>query len=179
MNPVRDENGHCIRCRDGEKGLLIGIIGNTTKTAFNGYANNKEATKKKIVEDVFRKGQRAFNSGDLMMRDSFGYMYFCDRLGDTYRWRGENVSTIEVENVLSAHLNSKEVVVYGVEIAGQEGRAGMAALLETSLSGGDLAQLGEKIKRDLPAYARPVFIRLIKEIEHTGEFYLISDLFLL
>lgn len=168
MNPVRDENGYCIKCKDGEKGLLIGIIGNTTKTAFNGYANNKEATKKKIVENVFKKGQRAFNSGDLMMRDSFGYMYFCDRLGDTYRWRGENVSTIEVENVLSAHLNSKEVVVYGVEIAGQEGRAGMAAVLEASLS--DLTQLTDKIKSDLPAYARPVFIRLIKELEHTGTF---------
>ena len=166
MNPIRDSNGFCIRCKDGEKGLLIGIIGKTTKTAFNGYANNKEATKKKIIEDVFKKGQNAFNSGDLMMRDSFGYMYFCDRLGDTFRWRGENVSTIEVENVISSHLNSREVVVYGVEIPGQEGRAGMTAILESADF--DLEKLTQKIKEDLPSYARPLFIRLIKEIEHTG-----------
>ena len=76
MNPIRDEKGFCIRCKGEEKGLLIGIIGNTAKTAFNGYANNREATKKKIIEDVFKKGQSAFNSDDLMMSDSFGYMYF-------------------------------------------------------------------------------------------------------
>ena len=167
MNPIRDKNGFCVRCKDGEKGLLIGIIGKTTKTAFNGYANNTEATKKKIIEDVFKKGQTAFNSGDLMMRDSFGYMYFCDRLGDTYRWRGENVSTIEVENIISSHLNSREVLVYGVEIPGQEGRAGMTAILESTDF--DLEKLAKKVNEDLPSYARPMFVRLVKEIEHTGK----------
>ena len=167
MNPIRDKKGYCIKCKKDEKGLLIGIIGNTAKTAFSGYANNKEATKKKIIEDVFKKGQNAFNSGDLMVRDNFGYLYFCDRLGDTYRWRGENVSTIEVENVISRHLNSREVLVYGVEVPGQEGRAGMAAIVDAGEL--DLDMLTQKMKEDLPNYARPLFIRLVKEIDYTGK----------
>ena len=85
MNPIRDENGFCIECGPGEKGLLIGVIGNTAKTAYNGYANNKKASNGKVIEHVFKVGQRAFNSGDMMMCDSYGYLYFCDRLGDTFR----------------------------------------------------------------------------------------------
>ena len=168
MNPIRDENGFCIECGKGEKGLLIGIIGNSPKTAFNGYANNAQASNKKIIENVFKKGQRAFNSGDLMMCDNFGYMYFCDRLGDTFRWRGENVATIEVENVVSKILNSIEVVVYGVEVPGQEGRAGMAAI--TNGSDTNLNKLAQGIKTELPPYARPLFVRLVDELEHTGTF---------
>ena len=92
--------------------------------------------------------------------------YFCDRLGDTYRWRGENVSTIEVENVISKHLNSSEVVVYGVEIPGQEGKAGMATITSTNVN---MKELGEYIKADLPSYAKPLFVRLVAEFEHTGK----------
>lgn len=167
MNPIRDENGFCIKCKPGEKGLFIGIIGKNPIHAYSGYANNNKASSSKIIEDVFKKGQRAFNSGDLMMVDELGYIYFCDRLGDTYRWRGENVATIEVENVISRRLDSSEVVVYGVQIPGQEGRAGMAALKTDNLS---LDELSEHIKTDLPAYARPIFIRLANELEHTGNF---------
>ena len=167
MNPIRNQNGFCIECKRGEPGLMIGIIGNNPRTAYNGYANNKEASNKKIIDNVFKKGQKAFNSGDLLMCDRFGYLYFCDRLGETFRWRGENVSTIEVENVISSLLDSKEVLVYGVQIPGQEGRAGMAALIE--YDNANLEQLSVKIKTALPTYARPVFIRLIKEIEHTGK----------
>ena len=167
MNPIRDEQGFCIQCRPGEKGLLIGVIGKSTKTAYNGYANNSQASNKKIIENVFRPGQRAFNSGDLMMCDSFGYLYFCDRLGDTYRWKGENVSTIEVENVISKILNGIEVLVYGVEIPGQEGRAGMAAINKTGL---DLKTVEESLKLKLPSYARPVFIRLAEQLDYTGTF---------
>jgi solute carrier family 27 fatty acid transporter 1/4 len=104
--------------------------------------------------------------GDLMMYDSFGYVYFCDRLGDTYRWKGENVSTIEVENVISKHLNSAEVVVYGVEVPGEEGRAGMAAVkMDKNI---DLNALASAMKKDLPAYSKPLFIRFVSELEHTG-----------
>jgi acyl-CoA synthetase (AMP-forming)/AMP-acid ligase II len=102
-----------------------------------------------------------------MMYDSYGYMYFCDRLGDTYRWRGENVSTIEVENIISKHLNSREVVVYGVELPGQEGRAGMAAILDSS-DNIDINELSKNIINSLPSYSRPVFLRFAKEVEHTG-----------
>jgi solute carrier family 27 fatty acid transporter 1/4 len=168
MNPIRDEHGFCIRCHAGEKGLLVGLIGNDPMKAYNGYANNTQASRTKVIENVFRKGQCAFNSGDLMMMDSLGYMYFCDRLGDTYRWRGENVSTIEVENVISRCLDSREVVVYGVEVPGQEGKAGMAAL-NCNPEDIDLQSLSVKLKKDLPTYAKPVFVRFVQELEHTGE----------
>ena len=169
MNPIRDKKGFCIPCRPGETGLLIGIIGNRAKTAFNGYANNTSASNKKIIEDVFKKGQRAFNSGDALVMDRFGYMFFCDRLGDTYRWRGENVSTIEVENVISKNLNSAEVVVYGVEVPGEEGKAGMAAIVSEN-NDLDMSKLASKLSSDLPSYAMPLFVRLVKDIEHTGSF---------
>lgn len=170
MNPIRDENGYCIKCEPGEKGLLIGIIGKTPTTAYSGYANNTEASNKKIIQNPFKKNQRAFNSGDLMVYDNYGYMYFCDRLGDTYRWRGENVSTIEVENVISRHLDSTECVVYGVEIPGQEGRAGMAAIINDGKRELDLKKVATQLKTNMPAYAKPIFIRLVSELEHTGSF---------
>jgi acyl-CoA synthetase (AMP-forming)/AMP-acid ligase II len=102
-----------------------------------------------------------------MMSDSYGYIYFCDRLGDTFRWRGENVSTIEVENIISKNLDAAEVCVYGVELPGQEGRCGMAAIVKDEIN---MPQLTEKIIAELPSYARPLFIRLVAEIEHTGTF---------
>ncbi len=100
-----------------------------------------------------------------MMYDNFGWMYFCDRLGDTYRWRGENVSTVEIENIISAALDSIEVIVYGVEVPGQEGRAGMANIASSNVN---MPMLSLIIMKDLASYARPVFIRLNKNVEHTG-----------
>ena len=175
MVPIRDERGFCIECARGEKGLLIGMINpNSTKTAYNGYANNSAASNKKIIENVFKKGQKAFNSGDLMMCDQFGYMYFCDRLGDTYRWRGENVATVEVENIISKNLDSTEVVVYGVEVPGQEGKAGMVAIVNNSSSSTSLNislnKLAQYLKSELPSYAIPLFLRLVKTLDHTGTF---------
>jgi solute carrier family 27 fatty acid transporter 1/4 len=164
--PVRDANGFCVKCEDGEKGLLVGVIGNNTKDDFSGYANQKEQNEKKIIQNLFKPGQRAFNTGDLLVKDWLGYVYFCDRLGDTFRWRGENVSTFEVENILSARVNSKEVIVYGVEVPGQEGKAGMATIVDLDV---DMAALGEHIKKDLTSYAKPLFIRLEAEVEHTGK----------
>lgn len=167
MNPIRDKNGFCIECRPYEKGLLIGMIGKSIKTSFNGYANNKAASNKKIIENVFRSGQRAFNSGDLMMCDNLGYLYFCDRLGDTFRWKGENVATIEIENVLSRILDGAETSVYGVEIPGQEGKAGMAAINRKIIN---FENFENEIKLKLPSYARPVFIRLVDQLDYTGTF---------
>lgn len=100
------------------------------------------------------------------MIDEFGWIYFCDRLGDTYRWKGENVSTIEVENIMSEKLKSTEVIVYGVEVPGSEGKAGMAAIVDVTF---DVKQLNDLIKNDLTSYARPLFVRLVTEVEHTGK----------
>jgi acyl-CoA synthetase (AMP-forming)/AMP-acid ligase II len=96
-----------------------------------------------------------------------GYIYFVDRLGDTFRWKGENVSTIEVENIISERLNSIEVIVYGVQIPGHEGRAGMATITKLEV---DLNELGDHLKQDLPAYAKPLFVRLKENVDHTGSF---------
>ncbi len=167
MNPIRDSKGLCIECEPGEKGLLVGIIGTKPKTAFSGYANSSKESSKKIIDNVLKKGQRAFNTGDILVCDRFGYMYFCDRTGDTYRWRGENVSTVEIENVISKKLNSTEVVVYGVEIPGEEGRAGMASILADKI---DEIKLGAELRSELPGYALPLLIRLVKDVEHTGTF---------
>jgi solute carrier family 27 (fatty acid transporter), member 1/4 len=114
--PVRDADGLCIRCQPGEPGMLIGAIrpGNPIRT-FDGYAD-QEATKKKITRDVFRRGDAAFLSGDILEMDELGYLYFRDRTGDTFRWRGENVSTTEVEAVISNVAGLKDCVVYGVEV---------------------------------------------------------------
>jgi acyl-CoA synthetase (AMP-forming)/AMP-acid ligase II len=113
-------------------------------------------------------GQTAFNSGDLMVMDKFGYIKFCDRLGDTYRWRGENVATIEVENIISKYLNSSETIIYGVEIPGEEGKTGMAAFVKNDNL--NLKDLSNYLKDHLPAYARPLFIRLLNDIEYTGKY---------
>ena len=103
----------------------------------------------------------------MLVNDWYGYTYFVDRTGDTFRWRGENVSTVEVENAISLRMNSKEVTVYGVDVPGQEGKAGMATLACTNV---DIKQLGEHLKADLPSYAKPLFIRLVADFEHTGWF---------
>ncbi len=93
-NPIRDSNGFCVQCKPGEKGVIVGVIATNTKEAYNGYANNKEASEKKIIKNLFKENQNAFNTGDLAMTDKSGWVYFVDRLGDTYRWRGKNASTI-------------------------------------------------------------------------------------
>jgi len=158
MEPLRNARGFCVPVEPGEKGIVVGLIDPAkTRQQYSGYANQSEASEKKIVRNLFKNGQNGFNTGDLVMYDNDGYIYFVDRLGDTFRWRGENVSTVEVENAISGRLDSREVVVYGVEVNGQEGRAGMATLMTLDV---DVRQLGEDLKKDLPAYARPLFLRL-------------------
>ena len=165
--PVRGPNGLCKLVKTGETGEAIGVIGNTIRQDFTGYAD-KAATQKKILTDVFKKGDRWFRTGDLMRQDKEGYIYFMDRLGDTFRWKGENVSTAEVEQHLSEAPGVQEVIAYGVHIPGQEGRAGMVGLVLDN--GFDAKSFAEVAERELPPYARPCFIRLLKSAETTGTF---------
>ena len=112
-----------------------------------------------------------FRSGDLLIMDEFGWMYFVDRMGDTFRWRGENVSTIEVEAVLSTVLQQQDTIVYGVEVPGVEGRCGMACIVAPS-GGLDLASFLAAVKKQLPSYATPIFLRLVQHLDLTGTFKL-------
>ncbi len=134
---------------------------------FEGYTKTSD-TEKKILHDVFRKGDAWFRTGDLMRRDAHGYFYFVDRIGDTFRWKGENVATSEVTEALSAGAGIREANVYGVTVPGMDGRAGMAALVVDGVfDGGGLAHA---LAGRLPHYARPVFLRLQPQIEVTGTF---------
>ena len=167
--PERDSRGVCLRCGPGETGEFVGkIIEGDPTRSFDGYAN-AEATKKKIVRDVFWKGDMAFSSGDLLEMDELGYVYFKDRTGDTYRWKGENVSTMEVEGIVSELLRQQDCVVYGVEVPNCEGKAGMLALAEQDV---DLTKLVKEMKTKLAPFAIPVFIRVVDQIEATGTFKL-------
>ncbi|NXN82082.1 S27A2 synthetase, partial [Bombycilla garrulus] len=124
--PVRDERGLCVPVQRGETGLLAVKI--TKNTPFYGYAGDARKTEKKILRDVVAKGDAFFNSGDLLMMDREGFVYFQDRVGDTFRWKGENVATTEVEATLGLVSFIQEVNVYGVAVPGCEGRCGMAAV---------------------------------------------------
>ncbi|NXY21364.1 S27A2 synthetase, partial [Atrichornis clamosus] len=124
--PVRDARGLCIPVGPGETGLLVVKI--TKNTPFHGYAGDSQKTEKKILRDVLAKGDAFFNSGDLLMMDNEKFIYFQDRVGDTFRWKGENVATTEVEATLASVSFIQEVNVYGVAVPGCEGRCGMAAV---------------------------------------------------
>lgn len=160
--PMRDSNGLCVHCKPGEPGQVVGrIVDNDYRTTFDGYLKSSE-TSKKIATDVFKKGDRAFLSGDTMVMDRKGFLYFKDRTGDTFRWKGENVSTTEVEAIILPAVGQKDVIVYGVEIPNADGRAGMAAILNDE-DNVDMNFLTAVINKNLPTYARPMFIRLLTE----------------
>ena len=165
--PVRDEDGFCVAADWEETGELIGRIDVDGPSDFSGY-QDKEATEKKILRDVFEKGDAWFRSGDLMSRDRAGYIYFKDRIGDTFRWKGENVATNEVAEVLSQYPGIKTANVYGVEIPANDGRAGMASLTVTEDF--DISGLRAFLAREMPPYAVPLFIRLEPEAQTTGTF---------
>lgn len=165
--PIRDKRGICVRVKAGETGEFVGkIVENDPSRAFDGYAN-KDATQKKIIRNVFSKGDAAFASGDLLTMDQFGNLYFKDRCGDTYRWKGENVSTMEVEALISNHLDLADSIVFGVDVPGCEGKAGMAALLDPERSV-NLEKLLAKLRTCMPLYTIPIFIRLAEKFEMTA-----------
>jgi fatty-acyl-CoA synthase len=165
---LRDENGRCIRCDRGEVGEAIGrISARDGGGRFEGYTTFAD-TKTKILNDVFEAGDAWFRTGDLMRQDARGFYYFVDRVGDTFRWKGENVSTGEVAAVLAAAPGVLEAEVYGVPVAGADGKAGMAAL--TIDSNFDLAILRAELADRLPPYARPVFLRITDKIAATETF---------
>ena len=165
--PVRGFDGRCIECKIGEVGEVIGKISDQPGRSFEGYSE-KADTEKKVLRDVFEPGDSWFRTGDLMRRDEHGYFYFVDRIGDTFRWKGENVATSEVAEALGVIPGVKEANVYGVAVPGMDGRAGMAALV--TAPGFDIARLGASLSAALPSYARPVFIRLLPAIDITGTF---------
>jgi fatty-acyl-CoA synthase len=168
--PVRDAEGRCIRCAPGEVGELIShIVLNPLKPGqrFDGYAD-PAATEAKILRNVFRPGDEWFRSGDLVRRDRRGYYFFVDRVGDTYRWKGENVSTSEVAETIHTCAGVAEANIYGVAVAGQDGRAGMAAVV--SGVGFDLVVLRAHVHAHLPPHARPLFVRLQEQIDSTSTF---------
>jgi fatty-acyl-CoA synthase len=166
--PLRDENGRCIRCDRGEVGEAIGrIAARDGGGRFEGYTTRAD-TEDKILHDVFDAGDAWFRTGDLMRQDARGFYYFVDRVGDTFRWKGENVSTGEVAAVLAAARGVLEAEVYGVPITGADGKAGMAAL--TIDSDFDLATLRAELAERLPTYARPVFLRITDKIASTETF---------
>ena len=168
--PKRNEAGFCERCAPNEVGEAVGLIpeaGKELAGRFEGYAD-AEASARKVLRNVFKDGDRWYRTGDLMRRDESGFYYFVDRVGETYRWKGENVSTAEVLTALTAAPGVLDGVVYGASVPGADGRAGMAALVVDGQF--DLAAFRAEAARRLPVYARPVFLRLLQSIESTGTF---------
>jgi fatty-acyl-CoA synthase len=165
--PVRTGEGFCIQCAVNEIGEAVGKISSATSDVgsnFEGYTT-KDATEKKIIRDVFKKGDAWFRTGDLMQKDKRGYFYFVDRVGETFRWKGENVSTTEVSAIIMTFPHVLEASVYGVPIPGTDGRAGMAAIVVDESF--DLTELATFLESRLPRYAHPVFVRICSKIETT------------
>ena len=166
---LRDANGFCQLCAPGEIGELLGQIKATTP--FYGYSNPQES-EKKILRDVLKKGDAFFRTGDLLKSDGHGHYYFVDRIGDTFRWKGENVSTNEVAEILTGFPGLAFANVYGVSVPGTEGRTGMATLTMHNAGGFEAQAFHRYAVQHLPAYAVPTFLRLLPEVEVTGTFKL-------
>ncbi|WKY16481.1 hypothetical protein Q1695_001267 [Nippostrongylus brasiliensis] len=169
---LQDENGYCIPIKPGEQGMLACTIRrNNPLYHFEGYVDDKE-TQKKIIQEPLPGANPVFLSGDILFWDKLGYFYFRDRIGDTYRWKGENVSTTQVEAILHKMTEVHECTVYGVEVPGCEGRAGMAAITPISpdVTTELLPLLYQKFTTGLPTYAVPCFLRITDQIEKTGTF---------
>lgn len=167
--PLRNDDGFCIACARGEAGEAIGRIGKADEGGgrFEGYTDAGE-TEKKILRDVFAKGDAWFRTGDLMRLDDKGFFHFVDRVGDTFRWKGENVATSEVNDAVREFTGVVDATTYGVTIPGTDGRAGMSAIVVNE--GFDIEALPAHLAQRLPVYARPVFIRISRELDATETF---------
>lgn len=171
---LRNADGTLIECAPGEVGELIAMIVKLPGIGagrFDGYTD-AEATERKILRDVFRPGDAWFRSGDLFRRDAEDYFYFVDRTGDTFRWKSENVSTTEVAEALGTYPDLESITVYGVAVPGEEGRAGMAALAMKPGRVFDPKAFFELAERNLPGYAVPLFVRILREADITSTFKL-------
>jgi fatty-acyl-CoA synthase len=164
---VRRADGLGVEAGVGQIGECLGEIHADARTDFTGYVD-RAASEKKILRNVFSRGDAWFATGDLMRQDADGYFYFVDRIGDTFRWKGENVSTTEVAERLQAAPGVKEASVYGVAVDGADGRAGMAGLVVGPEF--DITAFAEHVARELPPYAQPVFVRILPQIDVTGTF---------
>jgi len=166
--PIRDADGNMSKVAKGEAGLLIGHI--TEKAPFHGYTDPAK-TESSILSDVFEPGDRWFNTGDIMRQMGFRHAQFVDRTGDTYRWKGENISTTEVEMLIEEVEAVNEAVVYGVEIPNTNGRAGMASIrLNGSVEEFDFSQFLLQMKTNMSDYSIPVFLSINEGVELTGTF---------
>lgn len=165
---VKDENGFCVKAKKGDVGLMLGKV--TPKTPFDGYTN-KEANEEKLLRNVLEKDDVWFNFGDLLRDQGFRHAQFVDRLGDTFRWKGENVSTTEVEGVINQFEQVDECTVYGVTIPGADGKAGMVSIVpNVSQRNFDFQGLTQHLRSKLPDYAIPIFLRIQPQLTITGTF---------
>ena len=169
--PLRSDKGHfCTVVDVDEPGeLLFKVDANNLQASFPGYYGNEGATKKKIMRDVLVEGDAYFRTGDVLRLDGEGRFWFCDRIGDTFRWKSENVSTAEVQAAVGTHPSVLEASVYGVELPHHDGRAGCAALwLDGEPNAKLLRDLAVHMNKNLPKYAVPSFIRIAKKLARTG-----------
>jgi fatty-acyl-CoA synthase len=167
--PLRGADGLCLVCARNEIGEAIGRIGTADGGGgrFEGYTDKAE-TEKKVLRDVFAKGDAWFRTGDLMRLDEQGFFHFVDRVGDTFRWKGENVATSEVNDAIRECAGVLDATTYGVEVPGADGRAGMTAIVAGENL--DLGKLADHLARRLPAYAHPLFLRISAELDSTETF---------
>ncbi|MEE6509406.1 hypothetical protein FKM82_025965 [Ascaphus truei] len=156
--PIKNQQGWCESVKKGETGLLVSRV--NARNPFFGYAGNKKHTKKKLLCDVFKKGDVYFNSGDLMVQDHDDFIYFQDRIGDTFRWKGENVATTEVSDIIGMLDFIQETNVYGVTVPEHEGKVGMASIILMPEQSLDVKSIYEHVVTYLPGYAYPRFLRL-------------------
>ncbi|AQT79065.1 long-chain-acyl-CoA synthetase [Mycolicibacterium litorale] len=166
-DPVRDENGRVRKVASGKPGLLLSPVNKLSP--FDGYTD-KAASEKKLVRNAFKEGDVWFNTGDVMSPQGMGHAAFSDRLGDTFRWKGENVATTQVEAALSEDKNIEEATVFGVEVPDTGGRAGMAAIKLREGVEFDGKALADTVYANLPSYAAPLFIRIVESLETTSTF---------
>jgi fatty-acyl-CoA synthase len=165
--PVRDEKGRVRKVGAGGPGLLLSKV--TSLQPFDGYTD-AEASEKKLVRNAFRDGDAWINTGDLMRPQGWRHAAFVDRLGDTFRWKGENVATTDVEAAVSASREVKAVTVFGVTVPDSDGRAGMAAVVLADPAAFDGTSLASVVYERLPAYAVPLFVRVVESLEYTSTF---------
>ena len=166
---TRGADGMLVECRVGEPGELLSRISKSNAMPFDGYANAAD-NEKKLIRDSFEKGDVYLRTGDLLKRDRASYYYFVDRIGDTFRWKGENVATLELEHLLNSAPGVSETAVYGVRVPGADGRAGMALVVPDDTAGFDPQAFLAHAEKSLPGYARPLFIRVADSMDVTGNF---------